>query len=246
MNGEEKTQLLEDIVLLGQVGPEMGDADVDALMERVPRLFRLICKEAGYDQKKIQAVITKFRDSGRRSPPRSAFSKKGPGRPKDGKDGNRANRWELQSDHKYYATKRDAQLVEIKYYLQALSFEEAPTVDHPGAAGAFTWLLGHELKSGEYNDPILLRTPNFKVFLQKPRLMTSGHLVPLARGGMHQPGNTYLMLDRANTMQNDLTFDEFMAVIDDILRRQGSESIFPDSKNLPSDQFLEGIASTVE
>lgn len=246
MSTTKKDQLLEDIVTLGQAGPQMSDADVETIMEKIPRFFRAHCTEAGYDKKKVNAVVTKFRDSGRRTPPTSAFSMKGPGRPKNGADGNRTLRWKLPSDHKFYAVKRDAELVEIKYYLEALSFEEAPEIEHPGAAGAFTWLLGHELRSGEYKDPILLRSPNFKVFLQTPRLMTSGHLVPLARGGKHQPDNTYLMLDRANTMQNDLTFDEFMAVIDDILNRQRGEGVIPSSKNLPSNQFLEGVASAVK
>lgn len=231
----------ENLVALGNLGSSMSDADVDSIMETVTKYFRLVCRRVGYADQQATAVVTKFRDSGRRSPPTVQFSRTGPGRPKDAADGNRANRWTLPSDHKYFATKRDAELVEIKYFLQALSFEEAPTLLHPGMRTAYIWLLGHELGPGEYLDPIMLRSPHFPAFMQTPRLITSGHLQPLARGGYHDMHNTFLMLDRSNTLQNDLTFDEFLALISDILVRQGEIGVVPDPADLPSNQFLEEV-----
>ena len=239
MAQSDVSSTLDALVELGTLGPGMSDSDVDALIEIVPKVFRAVCLDAGYDKKEITSVTTKFRDSGRRSPPTSAFSRRGPGRPQDAADGNRANRWTLPSDHRYYATKRDATLVEIKYYLQSLSFSDAPVLPKPDAPTAFVWLLGHELLPGEYLDPIMLRTPSFPDFMKNPRVITSGHLTPLARGGRHEPGNTFLMLDRSNTLQNDLTLEEFLALIDDILARQQAIGVTPDPLNLPPNEFLE-------
>jgi hypothetical protein len=238
--------LAKEVVELGERGDSMTDADVDALMERIPKLFRRLCVDAGLPKKQVTAVVTKFRDSGRRSPPTAVFSSVGPGRPQNADDGNRANRWALPSDHKYYAPMREAKLVEIKYFLQSLCFVDAPEVPNPDARDAFAWLLGHELTPGAYLDPIMLRAMNFKAFLNFPRLATSGHLVPLARGGRHEPSNTFLMLDRSNTLQNDLTFDEFFALVDDVLTRQAEIGVFPDPNELPSNEFLEGAISRAE
>ncbi len=239
MPAPDASTLIRDVADLGALGPSMSDLDVDAIMERVPNLFRAVVAAAGYPRRSVTAIVTKFRDSGRRSAPTALFSSIRPGRPQNAADGNRANRWTLPSDHKYYATKRNAQLVEIKYFLQALSFSDAPVLADASARSAFHWLLGHEVSPGAYLDPIMRRELNFAAFMAKPRSVTSGHFVPLARGGRHEPENTFLMLDRSNTLQNDLKFDEFLALVDDILRRQAEIGIFPDPHELPSDEFLE-------
>lgn len=217
----------------------MSDLDVDALMERIPPLFRALCADERHPDRRVAAVVTKFRDSGRRSAPTRVYSTIGPGRPQNAADGNRANRWTLPTDHRYHASKRDAQLVEIKYFLQSLSFGGAPETDIGELRTAFIWLLGHEIAPGAYLDPIMRRDLHFGQFLGNPRMITSGHFVPLARGGRHEYENTFLMLDRSNTLQNDLRFEEFLALADDILRRQSEIGIFPDSAELPSDEFLE-------
>lgn len=119
----------------------------------------------------------------------------------------------------------------------------APEHNSGAFANAFWWLVGHEVKSGEYLDPIFLRPIDFPEFLKNRQVVTSGHLRPLNRGGRHEPSNTYLMLARSNTMQNDLTFDEFLALIADIQARQAEISIFPDLSKVPTNQFLEGKVS---
>jgi hypothetical protein len=230
---------LLQIVEIGELGPEMSDTDVEALMERIPIVFRQCTIGAGYPARKVAAIVTKLRDAGRRSPPTVSFSSIGPGRPQNAADGNRANRWTLPSDHKYYATKRVAQLVEIRYYLQALSLSGAPHLNFDRSVNAFTWLLGHELRPGAYIDPIMLREIDFPAFAANPATLTSGHLIPLNRGGAHAPENTFLMLARSNTLQNDLTFAEFLALIDDILRRQAQLGNLPDPEEIPSHAFLE-------
>ena len=240
MYSDALVQLLTATAELGALGPSMSDSDVDALMERVPNVFRgVVSTDHRFTAKQRKAIVTKFHDSGRRSPPTRSFSSIGPGRPQTGADGNRISRWLLPSDQRYYATKRDAQLVEIKYFLQALSFEGAPPIEDVELRTAFFWLLDHEVSPGAYLDPIMRRPFEFEAFMASPRIVTSGHFVPLARGGRHEPANTFLMLDRSNTLQSDLKFGEFLALIDDIVRRQAEIGIFPDPDELPADEFLE-------
>ena len=237
--------LIATAIELGELGDAMTDGDVTLLMETIPGVFRGLAREAGYPDVRIRAVTTKLRDAGRRSPPTSVASSIGPGLPQNAADGNRANRWELPSGHRYYADKRDAELVEIRYYLQTLSMFDAPRLQDARAATAFVWLLGHELRPGEYKDPIMLRDIGFRQFLESPRRIQSGHYSPLARGGRHEPENTFLMLARSNSLQSDLTFDEFLALVDDILKRQADTGVFPDSSEMPPDQFLEEAQGTV-
>lgn len=224
-------------------GPSSADGDVTAVMEVMPPFFRATVIGAGHTKPSVDKVVTKFRDAGRRTPPTKQFSSVGPGRPQNAADGNRTLRWLLPSGHKYFATKRDAELVEIRYYLQALSLDDAPRIEDSQIRNAFWWLLNHEVAPGEYRDPILLRPISFKEFLRNPGTMTSGHFIPLNRGGRHEPSNTFLMLARSNTMQNDLTFDEFLAVIADIQLRQAAIGNVADPSKMPTDQFLEGIVS---
>lgn len=242
MNSDDLALLLTEAQQLGVLGPSMSDSDVDALMERIPKLFRsVVSNYTNYSRKQRTAIVTKFRDSGRRSAPTKTYSSIGPGRPQTGADGNRTNRWTLPSDHKYFATKRDAQLVEIKYFLQALSFDDAPYIDDPEFRSSFYWLLDHEVSPGSYLDPIMRRPFDFSAFMNSPRTVTSGHFIPLARGGRHEHSNTFLMLERSNTLQNDLTFGEFISLIDDIVKRQAEIGIFPAPEELPTNAFLEKV-----
>ncbi|MCW2767948.1 MAG: hypothetical protein JWO11_3907 [Nocardioides sp.] len=243
--GQPLDVLVESVVELGELGSAMSDADVDLLMERISPMFRQLLTAQGFPTRKVQAVVTKFRDAGRRTPPLEATSSIVPGRPQSGADGNRTDRWLVPTGHRYYANKRDAQLVEIRYYLQALSMLGAPAVPSTRAATAFIWLLGHELKPGEYKDPIMLRDIGFGAFVELPRRVQSGHYVPLARGGRHEPENTFLMLARSNSLQSDLTFDEFLALVDDILARQAAAGIFPDGRELPAHALLEEASGIV-
>jgi hypothetical protein len=90
----------------------------DLTTEETVTLLRLVKKHSeaqwlkqGHPPEITRAIHTKFNDAGRRSAPWRAFSKKMPGRPQDGGDGNRINRWLLPVDHKFYATEKIATLV---------------------------------------------------------------------------------------------------------------------------------------
>jgi hypothetical protein len=145
-----------------------------------------------------------------------------PGRPQDGADGNRINRWLLPKDHKYYADEMTATLVEIKYFLQALSMLRAPEVENSSFQKAFEWLTGHIVKPGNYLDPITLLPIDFEDFLANPRQITSGHLFPLDRGGKHEPGNTFLMTRESNMLQGNNTLPELLEMILGISARHKS------------------------
>ncbi len=136
-----------------------------------------------------------------------------PGLPQDGADGNRQTRWLLPEDHKFYADERDATLVELRYFLQALSMRGAPCVVDGDALNSWGWLLEGSFGDGEYLDPVKLIPINFDEFFATPRLVTSGHLVPLDRGGRHQPHNTFLTLKESNDLQGNLTLDELLESI---------------------------------
>jgi len=52
-------------------------------------------------------------------------------------------------DHKFYANEIDATLVEVKYYLQALSMKESPLCKEYKIDLIFTpWLVRHPVSSG--------------------------------------------------------------------------------------------------
>ena len=173
----------------------------------------------GHSPAITKAIHTKFNDAGRRSAPWRAFSKKMPGRPQDGADGNRINRWLMPTDHKFYATEKDATLVQIRYYLQALSMTNAPESTDSDFQDAFHWLAGHAIAPGEYLDPIQLIPIDLNEFFSNPRGVTSGHLIPLDRGGKHEPQNAFLMLHRSNQLQGNLTLDELIALMNQIVMK---------------------------
>ncbi|MBG0748374.1 MAG: hypothetical protein I4E98_17550 [Planktothrix agardhii KL2] len=197
--------------------------NVKLLYPAVRVLFKKHLTLAGSNPKKIDAISTKFNDSGPRSAPWKPTSSRVPGRPQDGEDGNRTNRWHLPEDHKFYATEIDAKLVGIKYFLQALSMEGAPPLPPNSIQNSFIWLLGHRVEPGQCLDPIQLEPISFLRFIENPRSIESGHVIPLDRGGKHIPSNTFLMESQSNRIQNNLTLDELWVWIEKILRKHQPE-----------------------
>lgn len=193
--------------------------EVNALLKLIMFLFTKTLSEAGFAETKIKALRTKFRDAGRRSAPWKPTSSRVPGRPQDGSDGNRINRWLLPSNHKFYATEKIATFVEIKYYLQALSMQNAVEINEDLRQIFTPWLLPHNIEVGEYLDPIQLINIDFNEFINNPRIIQSGHLLPLDRGGIHHPDNTFLMLSESNQIQGNHTLRELLARLKGIIER---------------------------
>lgn len=205
------------------IGPKrygITDEEADSLINAVICVFTDACLRAGIPPRSVTAIRTKFRDAGRRSAPWRAVSSRVPGRPQDGSDGNRINRWLMPPDHKYYATKIDATLVEVKYYLQALSLAGAPSTDETAALAQFhPWLIENPVAPGEYLDPVQLVPINFIDFANDRRLLQSGHLKPLDIGGKHHPSNTFLMLARSNQLQGNLTVAQLLELLRSIISK---------------------------
>lgn len=211
---------------------ELAEKKLTADTSEVVEMWRLLkglanelLLKAGFSGKSVKAMHTKFNDAGRRSAPWMAFSLKVPGRPQDGKDGNRRNRWLFEAAHKQFATEKDATLVQIRYYLQALSMIGAPELPVPELKTTFKWLTGHVIAPGIYEDPIQLIPIDLKPFLEKPRSITSGHLIPLDRGGKHVPENAYLMLHRSNQLQGNMTLEELVDLMKKIVERHAQRTI---------------------
>lgn len=220
---EEIKNLLLRINSLAVKESQISTEDVNLLYSAVRNLFKKHLLLAGFNPKKIEAITTKFNDSGPRSAPWKPTSSRVPGRPQDGKDGNRINRWDLPEDHKFYATEIDAKLVGVKYFLQALSMEGAPPLPPNSIQNSFIWLLGHRVEPGQCLDPIQLEPIPFSRFIENPRSIESGHVIPLDRGGKHIPSNTFLMESQSNRIQNNLTLDELWVWIEKILRKHKPE-----------------------
>jgi hypothetical protein len=175
----------------------------------------------GYDKRQVVRLTTKLRDAGRRSPPWKAFSSRVPGRPQDGSDGNRTSRWLLPTDHKFYATEIEATLVEIKYYLQCLSFEGAPELPPDTLQDCFIWLTGHQVLPNRYLDPIQRIPISLNDVIVDAATIQSGHIIPLDRDGKHDVPNTFLMLKRSNALQGNLTVGELLDLMQSILHKHG-------------------------
>lgn len=196
----------------------MSDSEARALIKTIVFWFKESCLAAGYDETKVRALTTKFRDAGRRSAPWKPTSSRVPGRPQDGSDGNRINRWLLPEDHKFYANELNATLVEVKYALQTMSMEGAPRSSIFEIGDLFTpWLVEHEVAPGQYFDPVQLTPIKFSEFIADPRAVQSGHLNPLDRGGRHVPDNTFLMLFRSNQIQGNLKVSELLSLMERIV-----------------------------
>jgi hypothetical protein len=172
-----------------------------------------------YSERDIRRLTTKLRDAGRRSAPWKPTSSRVPGRPQDGSDGNRINRWLLPLDHKFYADEKTACLVEIRYYLMALSFKNTPSINNNDFQKSFKWLLPNKIIPDNYLDPIQLISIDMDVIIKDARLIQSGHLFPLDRGGKHEPNNTFLMLARSNQLQGNLSVDELLELMEEIVTR---------------------------
>jgi hypothetical protein len=188
------------------------------LITLVCQVFTEHCVAHGFDKRQIVRLTTKLRDAGRRSPPWKVFSSRVPGRPQDGKDGNRTNRWLLAPDHKFHAPEVMATLVEVKYYLQCLSFTDAPALPKDSLQTCFSWLVEHPVEPGQYLDPIQKIPISLKEVMADAATIQSGHLVPLDRQGKHDTPNTYLMLKRSNALQGNLTVDELLELMTRILK----------------------------
>lgn len=196
--------------------------DVRRLIRLTTRLFRQLMIAKGHAGRDVTRITTKFRDAGRRSPPWKASSSVVPGRPQDGSDGNRRSRWLFEPQHKFYADELTATLVEIKYYLQALSMDNAPAVPFQDFSHSWAWLTDHAVAPGEYRDPIQLVPIDLDKFVENRRWVESGHLIPLDRGGRHTPSNSFLMIIGSNRLQGNLTFDELLALMNRIVNRHRS------------------------
>ena len=213
---EAKLSLLKS---LAQFQYKITDEQVRVMIRTMSDVFRQHLLTSGFDERKVRALITKFRDAGRRSAPWRPASGRVPGRPQDGADGNRQNRWLFEEEHKFYASEINATLVEVKYFLQSLSMASAPPLPANTIQEEFIWLTGHKIEPGVYRDPIQLIAIDLVDFLQDARSVQSGHLTPLDRGGRHIPENTFLMLYRSNQLQGNLTLDELITLMETIVTR---------------------------
>lgn len=210
---------LDRIKVLAQQGENITVEDVRILMGLVSRTFRKHLIDNGFSPQQITKLTTKLRDAGRRSPPWKPHSSRVPGRPQDGEDGNRTNRWLLDENHKFYATEIIANLVEIKYYLQCLSMEGAPKLPNDDIKTCFNFLLEHDIEPGRYVDPIQKIPISIVDVLENAAVIQSGHFIPLDRGGKHEPVNTFLMLKGSNQLQGNLTVNELLNLMENILRK---------------------------
>jgi len=211
---------IERIKELASLQYSINEIQVRELIKLVSNLFRQLLLEVGYDGRQITRVTTKFRDAGRRSAPWKPASSKVPGRPQDGANGNRINRWLMDKNHKFYAGEVTATLVEIKYYLQALSMTGAPPLPDEPLKSAFGWILEHKIEPGAYLDPIQLVPINLNDVLRDARTIQSGHIIPLDRKGRHEPKNAFLMLPTSNQLQGNQTAEELFELMQAILRRR--------------------------
>ena len=210
---------LENLSHLAQFKFDITEEQVRELVSEITNVFSKACTDFGYDKRQILRVTTKMRDAGRRSPPWKPTSSRVPGRPQDGSDGNRIKRWLLTTDNKFYANEINASLVEVKYYLQLLSMDDAPKLPKKTIQKSFDWLVEHDVVPNNYLDPIQLIPISLKDVIEDARTIQSGHLHPLDRGGRHIPKNAFLMLHRSNQLQGNLTLDELVALMNEIVKR---------------------------
>jgi hypothetical protein len=213
---DERFQLL---IELSQYQYNISEENVRRMITAIKAIFRTHLVSNGFTLTRIDKLATKFNDAGRRSAPWRAASGRIPGRPQDGSDGNRRSRWLFEPDHKFYANEVMATLVEVKYFLQTLSMVDAPPLPADTIQEAFLWLTKHRIEPGVYRDPIQLIPMSLKSFIEEPRSVESGHFVPLDRGGRHVPDNTFLMLARSNKLQGNLTLQELIELMEEIVRR---------------------------
>ncbi len=220
LSGRVRVLLPQDAILIGELAVKeksISTIEVRCLIKLIKAIFEEAIQGAQYSDSQIRALTTKFRDAGRRSAPWRPTSSRVPGRPQDGNDGNRINRWLMPEDHKFYANEVDATLVEIKYYLQTLSMLNAPKCEYSIKQIFTPWLIKHPVEPGAYRDPVQRVQIDFHSFINDPRLLQSGHLDPLDRDGRHVPENTYLMLARSNQIQGNMKIEELIDLMTKIV-----------------------------
>jgi hypothetical protein len=158
LSGRVHVSIPEDAHLINFLAVKqkaISTIEVRCLIKLIKALFEDTIHRAHYSDSQIRALTTKFRDAGRRSAPWRPTSSRVPGRPQDGSDGNRINRWLMPQDHKFYATEVDATLVEIKYYLQALSMLNSPICSHDIKTLFTPWLIKHSVEPGAESNRIV-------------------------------------------------------------------------------------------
>lgn len=220
---EKFERSLTQITELAVHGFDITEGQARDLIGQITHVFTKACLDHGYDARQITRITTKARDAGRRSPPWKPTSSRVPGRPQDGADGNRILRWKLEVGHKFYADEITATLVEVKYYLQLLSMDNAPELPGGTIQHCFDWLVDHTVAPGNYRDPIQLIHISLKDVMEDARTIQSGHLHPLDRGGRHEPSNAFLMLHRSNQLQGNLTLEELLELMETIVRRHAEK-----------------------
>ena len=218
-------QQIHNLITLSKLGYDINEEQARILIRDISNMFTFLCINFGYDARQVLRVTTKMRDAGRRSPPWKPTSSRVPGRPQDGSDGNRIKRWLLELDHKFYANEITATLVEVKYYLQLLSMNNAPPLPENTIQNCFNWLIEHEVGVGKYLDPIQLIPISLAVIMEDAKAIQSGHLHPLDRGGRHEPRNAFLMLHRSNQLQGNLTVEELINLMNQIVIRHAEKQI---------------------
>ncbi len=208
------TKIFEISKKSGNITP----VEAQTLITNVKKIFdEVMCQK--YAEREVRRLTVKFRDAGRRSAPWKPTSSRVPGRPQDGSDGNRISRWLLPTDHKFYADEKTACLVEVRYYLMALSFKNSPIVNNDEFQNTFSWLIPNKVSPGTYLDPIQLIDIDMDEVINDARIVQSGHLFPLDRGGRHEPSNTFLMLARSNQLQGNLSVDELLELMESIVHK---------------------------
>ncbi len=215
-------QLIERISSIEEKGDELTVDDARILIRDISSLTRLLMVSQGYTVRDVVRLTTKLRDAGRRSPPWTPHSARVPGRPQDGADGNRRLRWLFEVGHKFHADEVTATLVEVKYYLQILSMLNAPDLPSKSLQSKFRWLVKHPIIPGSYRDPIQLEVVDLRQIVADLRTLHSGHLVPLDRGGKHEPANTFLVMARSNQLQGNLTLSELLELMRRVVKRHDS------------------------
>jgi len=216
---EELEKQLERLAKTATKGLEVSPEDVRQMIKDVTHVFVQSLLGQGRERRQITRLTTKLRDAGRRSPPWMPASSIVPGRPQDGADGNRRRRWLFEESHKWYANEVNATLVEIKYYLQMMSMQQAPDLPSGSIQECFGWLIEHSVEPGRYLDPIQRIEIKLNDVVADARCIQSGHLIPLDRGGRHIPSNAFLMLSRSNQLQGNLTLAELLDLMEAILSR---------------------------
>ncbi len=216
------TPLIQELIVLAAKQTALNNVEAQRLVKKIKELFDSLMSDANYPERDVRRITTKFRDAGRRSAPWKPASSKVPGRPQDGSDGNRINRWLMDPTHKFYADEVTACLVEVKYYLQALSMNDAPELPDETLKDAFIWLVGHKIEPGTFRDPIQLEPVSISAILHDARLIQSGHIHPLDRDGRHEANNATLMLARSNQIQGNQTVEELFQLMNAILERHAA------------------------